>query len=209
MVSHHLDGFLRATAAGLLHPAASHEVRLVSPDPVPSCHPKVSLATWTRFPAARFIPFKGFPSSAAVPHHCGRCPLIVGCQSPRSCLGLDAKSKPAGSGAPRCSFTRFARPAEAEPATCLLRREDSETRTERRPKPLLGRDLLRRVGLPSTRFDRSRGECLTSRRGAWRCEDSCSLVMTVRAAEAALLDIPRLAMNHRSGLWLRPRCVTC
>jgi len=30
------------------------------------------------FPATGFVPFEGFPSSAAVPHHCGRCPPTVG-----------------------------------------------------------------------------------------------------------------------------------
>jgi hypothetical protein len=28
-------------------------------------------------PATRFTPFEDFPSLAAVPHHCGRCPLAV------------------------------------------------------------------------------------------------------------------------------------
>jgi len=32
---------------------------------------------WTPFPATRFIPLEAFPSSAAVPHHCGRCPPAV------------------------------------------------------------------------------------------------------------------------------------
>jgi hypothetical protein len=35
------------------------------------------------FPATRFIPFKGFPSSAAVPCHHGRFPLTVVRQPPR------------------------------------------------------------------------------------------------------------------------------
>jgi hypothetical protein len=35
------------------------------------------------FLATRFIPFKGFPSSVAVPHHCGLCPLTVGHKPPR------------------------------------------------------------------------------------------------------------------------------
>jgi hypothetical protein len=81
VVSHHLGGLLRATAAGLLHPAASHGVRRVSRCQRPS-HPRV-LRPVSPFPATRFIPFKGFPSSAAVPHHCGRFPLAVGRQPPR------------------------------------------------------------------------------------------------------------------------------
>jgi len=35
------------------------------------------------FPAPRIVPFEEFPSSAAVPHHCGRCPLDVSARSPR------------------------------------------------------------------------------------------------------------------------------
>jgi hypothetical protein len=30
-----------------------------------------------RFPTGAFVPFEGFPSSAAVPHRCGRCPRAV------------------------------------------------------------------------------------------------------------------------------------
>lgn len=179
MVSHHLDGFLRATAAGLLHPAASHEVRLVSPDPVPSFHPEVSLATWTRFLAARFIPFKGFPSSAAVPHHCGRCPLIVGCQSPRSCLDAAFSEE---------------RTARRE-LSCDRSRCSGVTCSEEWAFP----------ALTSTEADASASP---GHRSGWRCEDPCFLVMMLQAAEAALHNTPRLAVNHRSGRWLRPRYVT-
>jgi hypothetical protein len=35
------------------------------------------LAPSKGIPAARFIPFDEFPSSAAVPHHCGRCPPAI------------------------------------------------------------------------------------------------------------------------------------
>jgi hypothetical protein len=45
-------------------------------------HPKVSWMAFA-FPAPRVIPFEEFPSSAAVPHHCGRCPLAVSTHSPR------------------------------------------------------------------------------------------------------------------------------
>jgi hypothetical protein len=34
------------------------------------------------FPATRFTPFEEFPSSAAVPHHCGRCHLAVTTATP-------------------------------------------------------------------------------------------------------------------------------
>jgi hypothetical protein len=81
VVSHHLGGLLRATAAGLLHPAASHGVRRVSWCRRPS-HPRV-LRPVDPFPATRFIPFKGFPSSAAVPHHCGPFLHAVDRQPPR------------------------------------------------------------------------------------------------------------------------------
>jgi hypothetical protein len=75
VVSHHLGGFLRAGAAGLLHPAASSGVRRVSFLCLPgrreaSCKTSV-------FPASRIVPFEEFPSSAAVPHHCGLCPPAV------------------------------------------------------------------------------------------------------------------------------------
>jgi len=50
------------------------------------------------FLAARFIPFKGFPSSVAVPHHCGLCPLIVGHQLPRPSQLLGQDSTPAEAG---------------------------------------------------------------------------------------------------------------
>jgi hypothetical protein len=39
-------------------------------------HPKVVLAS-PALPASRVVPFEEFPSSAAVPHHCDRCPLAV------------------------------------------------------------------------------------------------------------------------------------
>jgi hypothetical protein len=44
-------------------------------------HPKVAWKLVT-FPAPRVIPFEEFPSSAAVPHHCGRCPPAVTAHSP-------------------------------------------------------------------------------------------------------------------------------
>jgi len=81
MVSHQFDGLLRAATAGLLHPAAGLEVRHVLQGPQPD-HPKVPWPS-ALLPATRFIPFKGFPLSVAVPHHCGRCPLTVVRLSPR------------------------------------------------------------------------------------------------------------------------------
>jgi hypothetical protein len=44
-------------------------------------HPRVSCKSFP-FPASRVIPFEEFPSSAAVPHHCGLCPLAFAARSP-------------------------------------------------------------------------------------------------------------------------------
>jgi hypothetical protein len=80
---HHLDGFLRSEGPGMLQPGPDR-VRCVSRRAL-SCTP----ASWTRgsplrvaerhtpFPATRLVPFEAFPSSAAVPHHCGHCPPAV------------------------------------------------------------------------------------------------------------------------------------
>jgi hypothetical protein len=47
----------------------------------------------TPFPAARFTPFEEFPSSAAVPHHCGRCPHDVGsCRDRENAEALSSMS---------------------------------------------------------------------------------------------------------------------
>lgn len=78
VVSHHLGGFLRTRAAGLLHPAPGLEVRRVS---VGSAHLRASRSSTHRgrgadFPAT-WHPSKGSPRHAAVPHHCGRFPLAV------------------------------------------------------------------------------------------------------------------------------------
>jgi hypothetical protein len=72
VVSHHLDGFLRAEVTGLLHPATCQgfaafcACRLTEP-------PEGDSACRSALPATRFTPFEDFPSPAAVPHHCGRC----------------------------------------------------------------------------------------------------------------------------------------
>jgi hypothetical protein len=61
---------------GLLHPGAGCEVRCVSV--TTDCQsPKTRQTGQGTFPSARFTPFEDFPSSAAVPHHCGRCPRAV------------------------------------------------------------------------------------------------------------------------------------
>jgi hypothetical protein len=53
-------------------------------------HPRVSCKSFA-FPAPRVIPFEEFPSSAAVPHHCGRCPLAFAARFP--CLNLLDRSR--------------------------------------------------------------------------------------------------------------------
>jgi hypothetical protein len=61
--------------AGLLRPASDLGVRRVSY--LPSRASEEAVGTGSGLPRSAVIPFKGFPSSAAVPHHCGRCPLAV------------------------------------------------------------------------------------------------------------------------------------
>jgi hypothetical protein len=63
VVSHHLDGFLRAEACGSIAPHCRTGVRRVS--------------RFTALPATRFTPSEDFPSPAAAPHLCGRCLLAV------------------------------------------------------------------------------------------------------------------------------------
>jgi hypothetical protein len=69
---------LRVGVAGLLHPAAGSEVRRVSRRP---SHLLLDVGPNLPFPASR-SPFEEFPSSAAVPHHCGRCLLAVSVHPP-------------------------------------------------------------------------------------------------------------------------------
>jgi hypothetical protein len=72
VVSHHLNGLLRAKVTGLLHPAtgqgfaAFHACRLPAP-------PEGDVVGRVALPATRFTPFEEFPSPAAVLHHCSRC----------------------------------------------------------------------------------------------------------------------------------------
>ena len=93
------------------------------------------------FPAPRVIPFEEFPSSTAVPHHCGRCPPDIAAHSPCPDL-LDESSvaRPRKRGCDQCaiagrgpcrrshrrppklSVMRFARsPAEAADCTVHCR----------------------------------------------------------------------------------------
>jgi hypothetical protein len=62
--------------AGLLHPAASQGFAAFRVFPPPTSPEGDKRGSGT-VPATRFTPFEEFPSSAAVPHHCGRCLLAV------------------------------------------------------------------------------------------------------------------------------------
>jgi len=83
VVSHHLDGFLRARSRGLVASRCrswgSLRFRAVR---VWSAEAGTAKRT---FPAARFTPLEGDSPVAAAPRHRGRCPLAVGssCRSAR------------------------------------------------------------------------------------------------------------------------------
>jgi len=62
--------------AGLLRPAASRGFAAFRVFPPPASPEGDKRGSGT-VPATRFTPFEEFPSSAAVPHHCGRCLLAV------------------------------------------------------------------------------------------------------------------------------------
>jgi len=69
------DGLLRASPAGLLHPAPDHGVRSVSGSFVDTTLRQHHRSQPS--PRPRFTPFRAFPSTTAVPRHRGPCPLIV------------------------------------------------------------------------------------------------------------------------------------
>ena len=67
-------------ATGLLHPAT--DLGFAAFHAAQHLHPLLPRDSRTRdtrtaLPATRFTPFEDFPSSTAVPHHCGRCLLAV------------------------------------------------------------------------------------------------------------------------------------
>jgi len=64
--------------AGLLHPAADHEVRCVCARSVPNTAGEGGVGSRGEFLAARLGPLEGCSPSTAVPRHRGRCPLAVG-----------------------------------------------------------------------------------------------------------------------------------
>jgi hypothetical protein len=101
-------------------------------------HPRVPCKAFA-FPAPRVIPFEEFPSSAAVPHHCGLCPPAIAARSPcpdlldrsrawrrpcsRSCLvaagsppragAVVGVCNPSSRGCPGCGTARLAEAVEA------------------------------------------------------------------------------------------------
>lgn len=84
VVSLHLDGFLRAWSASLLHPAASHGVRRVWRAAASSPNTRVRTFFRRRLPRdAR--PFEAFPSSTAGPCHHGLLPSCRYCSGRHSC----------------------------------------------------------------------------------------------------------------------------
>jgi len=80
VVSHHLDGLLRAPDRGFVAPHNRSRVRCVSPPPGTNTAASEEVLvqdTTTALPATRFTPSKEFPSPTAVPRHRGRCLLVV------------------------------------------------------------------------------------------------------------------------------------
>jgi len=109
VVSHHLDGLLRAGARGLvashIRPWGSSCFRRELTLPLLAVRgTTASLSARKRarvavsFPTTRFTPFEDFPSPAAVPCHHGRCPLAV---VHRSSTGACAPAVPEGTSAAR------------------------------------------------------------------------------------------------------------
>jgi hypothetical protein len=86
VVSHHLDGFLRAATAGLLHPAASHEVHRVSREST-TWHTRRRSSRWLRFPRHGSHPSKGSPHRQPRRITAARCPLAVRRRPPRPIRG--------------------------------------------------------------------------------------------------------------------------
>jgi len=94
VVSHHLDGLLRAGSAGLLHPAAGSGVRRVS---ARSERGVCTLRLGRSCPRDAFRTLRSLHSPTAAPCHHGRCPLGVEHlrstpDAPRTTLGPAPKS---------------------------------------------------------------------------------------------------------------------
>jgi hypothetical protein len=75
VVSHHHDGLLHVKVTGLLHPATGQGF-VAFPASRHQGGPKAALDT-VGIPRDAVHTLRRFPSSAAVPHRCGRCPLAV------------------------------------------------------------------------------------------------------------------------------------
>jgi len=149
VVSHHHNGLLRAEVTGLLHPAtgqgfAAFHVR-------PPARPKAGRRG--KIPATRFTPFEEFPSSAAAPHHCGRClpavTVLSGAGEPAE-AGVRAERR-----SPRReAYTRC--PARGSPKARPRREGLPVPRRWSVPRPRRGRrGPPRRSGFP-VRVDRGR-----------------------------------------------------
>jgi hypothetical protein len=78
VVSHHLDGLLRERAVSLLRLTAGQRFTAFPARSSSATPPKRSQWSGSElFPQRVFTPLEGFPSSAAVPCHHGRCLLDV------------------------------------------------------------------------------------------------------------------------------------
>jgi len=132
VVSHHLDGLLRTTVSGLLHPDTRWSSLRFWMAPPKVCRPKPTPnGEQTPFPATRFTPLEEFPSPVAVPHHCGRCPLAVlshCCRFGRRSVRLDLSC------VPTATATSASLRAEAIRAQ-VLRRPCVLTLTDLAPPP--------------------------------------------------------------------------
>jgi hypothetical protein len=140
-VSHRPDGLLHLGVAGLLHPAAGHEVRRVStsrrqlPPGGGSARPRGFPATLT--------PFEEFHSPAAVPRHRGLCPPAVTSRIAIASLRLSPPRLPLAG--------RPARPRQVEPDSVALTSAGAvlglaspeRARARRRPPGAPGRSRAR------------------------------------------------------------------
>jgi len=165
VVSHHLDGFLRAKAAGLLHPATSLEVRRVSrcrPPALPKgadCRP--------RFSRRGSYPSKGSPRQQ--PYRITAAVALLPLNAYLLARTLDPTRGrgPACSRAPKCSLARGARPGRDRARVSVIseetaaRLELSGGRSRRSGEP-----SSEEVGLPTLACCRGSRSRLT---GAPRC----------------------------------------
>jgi hypothetical protein len=103
-----------------------------------------------RFPGGAFTPFEGFPSSAAVPHRCGRCPPVVRPPPPHAPVAGPAQAR--GSlrpGEPGGIGRRVGSGSCSRTVRRITRRHESRLRGRRRRHYLLHRRRLS-ASAPST-----------------------------------------------------------